>query len=325
MANVFITQQWPGQAVQQLEQAGHTVKVWELPSPPPPEEFKRLLATADGVLTKVTDRIANEFYAEFPRLRVISNGGVGYDNVDLSAAADAGVWITNTPGVLAETSADFAFAHLMASARNIVRSDRDTRTGGWAGWSPTGFAGQDVWGATLGIVGLGEIGQAMARRGRGFNMRVLYNSRSRKPEVESALGIEWSELPDLLRESDFVSLHMALNAESRHMIGAAQFALMKPTAYLINTARGNVVDQDALIAALHEGRIGGASLDVADPEPLPLSNPLFSFPNVVITPHIASASIATRSRMAEIAAGNIIDVLAGRTPLTPVNHPPHPR
>jgi phosphoglycerate dehydrogenase-like enzyme len=165
----------------------------------------------------------------------------------------------------------------------------------------------------------------MARRGRGFNMRVLYSSRSRKPEVEAELGVEWCELPDLLRESDFVSLHMALNAESRHMIGAAQFALMKPTAHLINTARGTVVDQEALIEALRAGRIAGASLDVADPEPLPLTSPLFSLPNVVITPHIASASLATRSRMAEIAAANIAAVLAGAEPPTPVNRPNSPR
>ncbi len=323
--NVFITQEWPGDAVAQLEHAGHTVSVWPQPSPPPVDAFRRELAAADAILTKVTDRIDNGLYADFPRLRVIANSGVGYDNVDLAAAAEAGVWVTNTPGVLAETSADFAFAHLMAAARNIVTSDRDTRTGGWAGWSPTGFIGHDVYGATLGIVGLGEIGLAMARRARGFSMKVLYTSRTRKPDAEASLAVEWRELPDLLRESDFVSLHTALTPQSRHLMGAAQFALMKPTAYLINTARGTIVDQEALIAALGEKRIAGAGIDVADPEPLPLTNPLFSFPNVTITPHIASASLATRSRMAQIAAANIIAVLSNNPPPNPVNHPPTPR
>ena len=247
---------------------------------------------------------------------------VGYDNIDPSEAAKRGVWVTNTPGVLAKTTADMAFALLMAAARNVVASDRDTRAGGWTTWSPTAFLGKDVFGATLGIVGLGEIGEAMARRARGFDIRVLYAGRTRKSDAESRLGCSFVPLEELLAESDFVSLHTPLNAETRGLMGAKQFALMKRSSILVNTARGGVVDQEALIAALRAGTIAGAALDVTDPEPLPLDNPLYSFPNVVITPHIASASMATRSKMAEMAATNIIEVLAGRPPVNPVNQLP---
>jgi glyoxylate reductase len=201
----------------------------------------------------------------------------------------------------------------------VVVSDRETRAGGWRTWSPTGFLGVDVFGATLGIIGLGEIGEAMARRARGFDMRVLYHSRTRKPEAEARLGCEYAELAELLAASDFVTVHTPLTPETRGLIGDAELNGMKRTAILVNTARGQVVDQDALIRALRDGTIAGAALDVTDPEPLPMDNPLYSFPNVVITPHIASGSLATRSKMADMAARNIIEVLAGREPVNPVN------
>lgn len=318
MGRVFITRETPGSAVELLTAAGHEVDVWPEATPPPPADLAAKLANCDAALTMVVDRITPEMLDAAPNLRIVANMAVGYDNISPAEAAKRGVRVTNTPGVLAETTADMAFALLMAGARHVAASDRDTRAGGWTTWSPTAFLGQDVFGATLGIVGLGEIGEAMARRARGFDMRVLYASLTRKPAAEARLGLDFVALDELLRRSDFVSLHTPLTPETRHLIGSAQLALMKPTALLVNTARGGVVDQDALIAALRDGVIGGAALDVTDPEPLPLDNPLYSFPNVVITPHIASASLATRSKMADMAAANIIEVLAGREPLNPV-------
>lgn len=325
MGRVFITRRIPGDAADALVAAGHEVDVWPGELPPPREALAEHLASASAAMTMVTDGVDAGLLAASPSLKVIANVAVGYDNVDPAMAAAAGVWLTNTPGVLAETTADHAFALLLAAARHIVASDRDTRSGGWKTWSPTAFLGVDVHHATLGIVGLGEIGQAMARRAAGFSMRVLYTGRTRQMERECALNVEWRTLPDLLAQSDFVSLHTSLNPESRHLIGAPQLAAMKDSAILVNTSRGQVVDQDALVAALHGGWIGGAALDVTDPEPLPLTHPLYSSSNVIITPHIASASLVTRSRMAAMAALNIIAVLDGREPPNAVNLPPRPR
>ncbi len=321
MGQVFITRVIPGTAVETLREAGHEVEVWPEAGPPPPDVLAARLAAADAAMTMVVDRVTPSMLDTAPRLKVLANMAVGYDNIDPAEAAKRGVRVTNTPGVLAETTADMAFALLMAAARNVVASDRDTRAGGWKTWSPTGFLGQDVFGATLGIVGLGEIGAAMVRRARGFDMRVLYASRTRKPEVEARLGCLFVELDELLAESDFVSVHTPLNDDTRVLFGQRQFKQMKRSAIFVNTARGGIVEHGALIAALRAGEIAGAALDVTDPEPLPLDSPLYGFPNVIITPHIASASDATRSKMAEMAAVNIIEVLAGREPVNPVNRP----
>lgn len=325
MAKVFITRSVPGRPVDLLEQAGHQVEVWPGELPPSRDVLANRLESAAALLTMVTDGIDADLMAAAPGLRIIANMAVGYDNVSPSDANEAGIWLTNTPGVLAETTADLAFALLMDAARNLTASDRDTRAGGWKTWSPTAFLGQDVYRATLGIVGLGEIGEAMARRARGFSMRILYASRTRKPAVESNLGLEWRSFEEVLASSDFVSLHVPLTPETRHLISHRELALMKPGAILVNTTRGAVVDQDALVASLRSGHLGGAALDVTDPEPLPLDHPLFALPNAVITPHIGSASLATRAKMAEMAAMNIIEVLAGRMPLNPVNEPSKPR
>ncbi|MCA9822258.1 MAG: D-glycerate dehydrogenase [Dehalococcoidia bacterium] len=325
MAKVFITRSVPGRPVDLLEQAGHQVEVWPGELPPSRDVLANRLESAAALLTMVTDGIDADLMAAAPGLRIIANMAVGYDNVSPSDANEAGIWLTNTPGVLAETTADLAFALLMDAARNLTASDRDTRAGGWKTWSPTAFLGQDVYRATLGIVGLGEIGEAMARRARGFSMRILYASRTRKPAVESNLGLEWRSFEEVLASSDFVSLHVPLTPETRHLISHRELALMKPGAILINTTRGAVIDQDALVASLRSGHLGGAALDVTDPEPLPLDHPLFALPNAVITPHIGSASLATRAKMAEMAALNIIEVLAGRIPLNPVNEPSKPR
>lgn len=325
MARVFITRAIPGDAVGRLEALGHTVDVWPGELPPPPDALAEALAGSDAVMAMVVDRISPELLDGAPRLRIVANMAVGYDNVDPAAAAARGIWVTNTPGVLAETTADFAWALLMAAARNVVRSDRDTRAGGWKTWSPTGFLGADVHGSTLGIVGLGEIGQAMARRAAGFGMHVLAATRTPRPELEAKLGCRRVDLGTLLAESDFVTLHVPLTPETRRMIGARELSLMKPSSILVNTSRGGVLDQDALAGALARGRIAGAALDVTEPEPLPIGHPLFAFENVIITPHIASASFATRSRMAAMAAGNILAVLDGREPPNPVNRVSAPR
>ncbi len=325
MAQVFVTRTVPGRPLQLLEAAGHSVTVWPGDMPPAGDDLEANVRASAGILTMVTDRIDAALMAAAPGLRVIANMAVGYDNVSPADANAAGIWLTNTPGVLAETTADLAFGLLMDAARNLTASDRDTRAGGWKTWSPTAFLGHDVYRATLGIVGLGEIGGAMARRARGFSMRILYASRTRKPELESSLGLEWRSFEEVLAASDFLSLHVPLTPESRHLIGRRELALMKPGAILVNTTRGAVVDQDALVESLTSGHLGGAALDVTDPEPLPLDHPLYRLPNVVITPHIGSASLTTRARMAEMAAANIVEVLAGREPLNPVNKPSKPR
>ena len=325
VAYVFVTRRVPGRAVELLQEAGHDVSVWPEDLPPSPTILRDNLLEADAALTLVTDPVGPDLLADATRLRVVANMAVGYDNLDAEAAAAAGVWATNTPGVLHETTADLAFALLLAAARNLVLSDRDTRDGGWVTWSPTAFLGHDPFGATLGIVGLGEIGRAVARRAAGFGMTVLAATRTPRPEVERELGVERVSLPELLSRSDFVSLHVPYGPETEGLMGAAEFAAMKETAILVNTSRGGVVDQDALVEALRVGAIGGAALDVTVPEPLPLDHPLYGFPNVTITPHIGSASHATRARMAEMAARNIIAVLSGEEPPNPVNRPPAPR
>lgn len=324
MARVFVTRRVPGEAVAMLETAGHEVEVWHDELPPPADVLGDRIEQAEGVLALLTDRFDAAVFEGAPRLRVVANMAVGYDNVNLADAAAAGVWITNTPGVLAETTADFAFALLLAAARNVVASERDTRAGGWKTWSPTGFLGPEVSGATLGIVGLGEIGRGMAKRAAGFGMRVLAHTRTRRPQDADEPGVEQVDFESLLAESDFVSLHVPLTVETRGMMNRETLAMMKRTAILINTARGPIVDQEALVEALTSGAIGGAALDVTDPEPLPLEHPLFRLPNVIITPHIASASVATRSKMAEMAASNIVAVLDGREPPNPVARPKGP-
>lgn len=325
MARVFITRAIPGDAAKTLESAGHEVTVWPGDLPPSPAELLAALEGVSGVMTMVTDRIDGPMLAAVPTLQIAANMAVGYDNLDTSAGDAAGTWMTNTPGILHRTTAEFAMALILAGTRSIATSDRDTRDGGWKTWSPTAFLGIDLFSATVGIIGPGEIGAEVARLCRAFGARVLYTSRSPKPKLEREFGLVRADLDDLLRESDVVSLHVPRTADTAKMLGPREFALMKPGSLLVNTARGGVIDQDALVDALRAGRPGFAALDVTDPEPLPLSHPLYSLPNVTITPHIASASVETRSRMAECAAQNIIAALRGETPPNPVNRPPAPR
>jgi glyoxylate reductase len=315
---VYVTRHVPGGALDYL--AEHTaVRVWDQDLPPPPEELRRQAERSDGLLTLLTDRVNAALLEAAPRLLVISNMATGFDNIDIAAASRFGVLITRTPGVLSETTAEFAIALMFAAARYVVEGDRQVRAGQWETWGPEVLLGQDLAGATLGIIGMGGIGQQVARRARAMGMHVLYQSRTRMPSLERRYRMEFVSQHELFERSDVVSLHPPLTPETRHLINERTLALMKPTGVLVNTARGQLVDQAALYQALLSGQIGAAALDVTDPEPILLDDPLLTLPNVIVTPHIASASVATRSRMAMLAAENLVQALNGRIPKHTVN------
>jgi glyoxylate reductase len=276
-------------------------------------------ARSEGILVNIADRVDAAILAAAPGLRIVSQMAVGYDNIDVVTATQRGVLVTNTPGVLTDATADMAFALLLAQARRLPEGVKAIRAAEWGEWKPWFLLGRDLTGRTLGIVGLGAIGMAVARRALGFGMRVLYNSRQRKPDAEAQLGVEWRELPALLAEADHVSLHMALNDETRGMIGAAELARMKRDAVLINTARGGVVDQAALVQALRDGTIGGAGLDVFESEPLAADDALMGFENVVVAPHLGSATVETRTRMSDLAVDNLLVFFRGERPPCCVN------
>jgi glyoxylate reductase len=296
VARCFVTRALPGDALDRLASA-HEVEVWPERTPPPPAALRAGAANADALLSLLTDRVDAALLDAAPSVRAIANYAVGTDNVDLDAATARGIPVGNTPDVLTETTADLAWALLMAGARRLVEGDRAVRAGEWKTFAPDAFLGRDVHGATLGIVGFGRIGQAVGRRASGFGMELLHTRNA--------------ELDQILRRSDFVSLHTPLNEDTRGMIGARELELMRPHAILVNTARGEIVDTGALIDALHAGQIGGAALDVTDPEPLPAEHPLLSAPNLTVVPHIGSASIGTRAAMAGMAVDNLLAALAG--------------
>ena len=315
---VFVTRRLIGDGVARLTQEA-AAEVWPGDDPPPRDVLLAEAQRSDGILTNIADRVDAGLIEAAPGLRIVSQMAVGYDNIDVGAATRQGVLVTNTPGVLTEATADMAFALILAQARRLPEGERAMRRGEWGDWKPWFLLGRDLTGKTLGIIGLGAIGQAVARRALGFGMRVVYTSRQRKPEVEAAMGLSWRELPQLLAESDYVSLHMALNAETRAMIGARELAMMKDDGVLINTARGGVVDQGALVQALREGRIGGAGLDVFESEPLPPDHALLALENVVVAPHLGSATVETRTRMSDLAVDNLVAFFRGETPPCPVN------
>jgi len=288
------------------------LEVWPERAAPPPDALARRLAAADGLLCLLTDRVDAALLARAPRLRAISSVSVGLDHIDLAAATARAIPVGHTPGVLTETTADLAFALLLAASRRVVEADRFVRAGEWRVWEPDLLLGRDVHGATLGIVGLGAIGRAVARRARGFGMRVLAWSRTRRPLGDLEGVVAWSALPELLAAADFVSVHVPLAPETRGLLDARALAAMKPGAILVNTARGGIVDEAALAEALREGRLAGAGLDVFEREPLERESPLLGLPNVVLAPHIGSASVATRARMAELAAENLMAALDGK-------------
>jgi len=317
-AKVYVTRELPSAALDSLAEAA-IVRVWPDELPPPPEVLLAEAADVDALLTLLTDRIDDAIMAAAPRLRVISNMAVGYDNIDVEEASRRGILVTNTPGILTKTTADFAFALLLAAARRVVEADRYTRQGRWKTWGPQVLLGQDVYEATLGVVGLGDVGLEVAKRGRGFGMRVLYCDSSRKFKEERRYGLAYVELDQLLAESDFVSLHTPLTTETHHLIGERELALMKPTAVLVNTARGAIVDQRALWRFLKERRIAAAAIDVSEQEPIASDDPLLGLDNIIITPHIASASVATRLGMARMAVDNLLTALRGQMPPQCVN------
>ena len=294
--------------------------VWPDDLPPPRDELLRRVAGCDGILTLLTDRVDDELLdAAGTALKVVSNYAVGFDNVDVPACTARGIAVGNTPGVLTETTADLAWALLMAAARRLPEGDRYVRDGNWKTWGPLLLLGPDVNGATIGIVGFGRIGQAMARRAHGFGMEILYHDVAALPDdVTGPLGASYVPLEELLRRSDFVTLHVNLTDETRHLINATTLATMKPTAVLVNTSRGPVVDGSALAEALRDGVIWAAGLDVTDPEPIPMDDPLVGLDSCLIVPHIASASRATRGKMAAMAAANLVAGVSGQPLPTPV-------
>jgi len=275
------------------------------------------LKKADGVLSLLTEKVTRSMMEEHP-VKILANCAVGYDNIDVAAATEMGIPVTNTPGVLTETTADFAFCLLLASARRVVEGDKLTRAGKFKGWGMMMLLGNDVHGKTLGLIGMGRIGAAVARRGKGFGMRVIYADVSRNPDIERELGAQFASMDDVFRNADFISLHVPLTDRTRHLVGARELAMMKPTAHLINTSRGPVVDERALFEALRDGAIAGAGLDVYEGEP-EVTPGLLSLDNVILAPHIASASVETRALMATTAAANIIAVVDGRRPPNLVN------
>ena len=296
VARVLVTRELPFPALERLR-AAHEVEVWPERLPPPPEALRARAAEAEGLLTLLTDRVDRALLDAAPRLRAIANLAVGTDNVDLAAAAERGNAVGSTPGVLTEATADLAFGLLLALARRIPEGAAEVRAGEWETWEPAHALGTEVSGAILGVVGWGRIGRAVGRRAAGFGMEILHTREH--------------PLPELLSRADFVSLHVPLTPETRHLIDAEALGRMRREAMLVNTARGGVVDQRALAAALHAGTIAGAALDVTDPEPLPADDPLLRAPNLLVVPHIGSATVRTRSRMADMAVDNLLAALAG--------------
>jgi glyoxylate reductase len=294
-------------------------KVWEGELPPPRDVLLNSVGDLEGLLSLLTDKIDAELMDRAPKLKVVSNCAVGFDNIDIKAATDRGIIVGNTPGVLTDTTADFAFALMLAAARRVTEGDRIVRAGKWKTWGPMILLGPDVHDATLGIVGLGRIGSAIARRATGFRMKLVYTDVIRNKQAEDEFGIRFVDMDTLLTQSDFITLHTNLTPETHHLIGAKQFEKMKKTAILINTSRGPIVDNMALYEALKTGTIAYAALDVTEPEPLPANHPLLTLENVIVVPHIASASVATRTKMGLMAADNLIAGLKGEMPPNPVN------
>jgi glyoxylate reductase len=317
---VYVTRHLPSAALRELKTVCE-VDIWDQEYPPPYETILENISKAEGILCLLTDRIDAKLMNSAPKLKVISQCAVGYDNIDVHAATARGILVGNTPGVLTDATADFAFTLLMASARRIGEAVEYVRTGKWTTWGLTTLLGQEIFGTTLGLIGFGRIGQAVARRARGFDMRVLYYDIIRHLEAEAELDVAYCDLNHLLSVSDFVSLHVNLTPETEGLIDAAAFERMKSSAILINTARGPVVDSKALYNALKLGQIAYAALDVTDPEPLPSNHELHTLPNLIVAPHIASATVTSRNQMAQMAVNNLIAGVRGYPLPFPVNKP----
>lgn len=312
LPKVFVTRIIPDIGMEMLHQIAE-IEIWPNRLPPPYEVLLEKVKGQDGLLCLLTDQIDNNLLESTGNsLKVISQMAVGYDNIDIAAATAKGIPIGHTPGVLTDATADLTWALLMAAARKLLEADKFTRSGDWKTWEPTLLLGADISGATLGIVGCGRIGKAVAQRAAGFGMRILYYNRNQLDSaIEQSLGLEYKPFDTLLAESDFVTIHSGLSKDNYHLFSDAQFQLMKPSAILINTARGGIVDPDALYRAIANGKIAAAALDVTEPEPIPLDSPLLTLENIIIMPHIGSASRQTRDKMAVMAASNLAAGLKG--------------
>ncbi|WP_214628013.1 2-hydroxyacid dehydrogenase [Paenibacillus agaridevorans] len=316
---VYVTRQIPDEVLGMIRQACE-VRVWsESDIPVPRDVLEREIADVEGLYCLLTDQVDEALLERAPRLKIVSNMAVGYNNIDVEAATRRGIMVTNTPDVLTETTADLTFALLMATARRLLEASEYLRRGDWQTWSPMLLTGQDVFGSTLGIIGMGRIGEALVRRAKGFNMNVLYYNRTRKEETEEAYGIRYTDMNELLRMSDFVCVLTPYTPQTHDLIGAAELRRMKPTAVLINTSRGGIVNEEALYEALRDGTIWAAGLDVFEREPVVPDHPLLTLPNLVSLPHIGSASVATRIQMARLAANQLIDAISGHRPAHLVN------
>ncbi|CAH0207588.1 Glyoxylate/hydroxypyruvate reductase B [Peribacillus sp. Bi96] len=311
---IYITRKLPEQIIDGLCK-NYDVRMWNQEDIPVPREvLEEEMKEVEGLLCLLTEQIDESLIDKAANLKIIANMAVGHNNIDVISATKRGIMVTNTPGVLTETTADLTFGLLLATARRLMEAEDYLKSGKWETWSPMQLTGQDVYGATMGIIGLGRIGEALAKRAKGFDMNLVYFNRSRKYEQEKELGIEYQPLEKLLQISDFVCVMLPLTPETAYMIGKEQLELMKESAVLINTARGGIIDEKALYKALKNREIWAAGLDVFEEEPIPVDHPLLTLPNVVTLPHIGSASIATRLKMATLAVQNLMEGLAGDTP-----------
>jgi len=317
-AKVFVTQEIPSAGIDLLKKHTQAI-IGKKGVVLPRDKFLKKAKPCQALLTMMPDKIDGEVMDALPELKIIANYAVGYDNIDVKAAAERKIYVSNTPDVLAETTADLAWALLMAAARRVVEGDKITRAGKWGDWRADFLLGQDIHHATLGIIGMGSIGSEVAKRSTGFSMKVLYHNRHRNKEAEKKYGAKYVDLETLLKESDFISLNCPLTNETRGLINTKTFSLMKKNAIIVNTARGPVIDQKALYKALKTKRIAAAGLDVYEKEPLPLTDPLHTLDNVVLSPHVGSASVLTRNKMSLMAAQNIMAVLNGKKPINWVN------
>jgi glyoxylate reductase len=316
---IYVTRELPERGLNMIKKY-FDAEVWPEYAPPPKETIIEKAKNVDALASLLSDKIDAEVFNAAPKLKIVSQLAVGFDNIDIPEATKRGIYVTNTPEVLTDTTADFAWALLMAVARRVAEADKYVRTGQWkVSWHPAMMTGRDVYGATIGIVGAGRIGYAVAQRAKGFNMKILFYDVIPRPEIERDFGAKKADLDTLFRESDFVSIHVPLMKETHHLVNAEKLKLMKKTAYLINNSRGPVVDEKALYEALKNGQIAGAGMDVFEQEPTPLDNPLLKLDNVVVAPHISSASFETRSKMAEMVADNLVKFFEGKQPPNLVN------
>jgi glyoxylate reductase len=311
---IYVTRKLPERGLQIIRKH-FDMEVWPEYAPPPKKTIIEKAKNVDALATLLSDKIDAEVFNAAPKLKIVSQLAVGFDNIDIPEATKRGIYVTNTPEVLTDTTADFAWALLMALARRVIEADKYVRTGQWkVGWHPDMMAGRDIYNATIGVVGAGRIGYAVAKRAAGFSMKILFYDVVPRPEIEKDFGAKKVDLDTLLKESDFVSIHVPLMKETQHLINEQKLKLMKKTAYLINNSRGPVVDEKALYKALKEGWIAGAGLDVFEQEPTPADNPLLKLDNVAVAPHISSASIETRSKMGEMVAENLVAFFEGKKP-----------